>query len=90
MKKYNFFTLFTVLLCLLFVLSGCRDSEPVKLVKSELSQIQKLDEHTIQTFISYKNMIPSGSDSQTDSDAAEAILLFFQNFDYRFLSSSIT
>lgn len=90
MKKYNFFTLFTVLLCLLFVLSGCRDSEPVKLVKSELSQIQKLDEHTIQTFISYKNMIPSGSDSQTDSDAAEAIQLFFQNFDYRILSSSIT
>lgn len=86
MKKYSVIILF--LLCLF--LTGCGDSKPVKLVKSELNQIQKLDEKTIQTFISYEDMIHSGSASAIGSEATEAVQLFFKNFSYRILSSSIT
>lgn len=85
--------LILTLSCLFLILSvctlwGCGDSKPVKLVKSELNQIQKLDEKTIQTFISYEDMISSESDMVLGKDAAEAIRLFFENFSYRILSSS--
>lgn len=79
-------------LCLLIglcLLTGCRESEPVKLVKSELAQIQKLDEKTIRSFISYADMAQANASSDSDEDALEAIRLFFQNFSYQVLSSSI-
>lgn len=79
-------------LCLLFILcllTGCRESEPVKLVKSELTQIQKLDEKTIRSFISYADMAQADDSSDSDEDALEAIRLFFRDFSYQVLSSSI-
>lgn len=70
-----------------FFLSGCRDSEQVKLVKSELNQLQKLDENTIRTFISYENILRPGASSDISSEAAQTVQLFFQDFNYRILSS---
>lgn len=90
MKKYYIPIFCMLLLCLAAMLSGCSDSEPVKLVKSELSQIQKLDEKTIRNFISYEDIIHSGSASDIGSEATEAVQLFFKNFSYRVLSSSAT
>lgn len=88
MKRHSIYIFF--LICFALFLTGCGDSKPVKLVKSELNQIQKLDEKTIQTFISYEDMIHSGSGSDSGSEAAEAVQLFFKNFSYRVLSSSAT
>ena len=90
MKKHRIILLCALFACLTIFLAGCGDSKPVKLVKSELSQIQKLDENTIQNFISYEDMIHSGSGSDIGSEATEAVQLFFQNFSYRVLSSSAT
>lgn len=89
MKKHNLIISCLFLLLTAFALTGCSDPKPVKLVKSELNQVQKLDENTIQSFISYKDMVHDGIDSAADSDAAEAVQLFFKNFSYRVLSSSI-
>lgn len=90
MKKYRIPLLGILLFCLAALLCGCGGSKPVKLVKSELNRIQKLDEKTIQSFISYDDMVHSASSSGTGSETEEAIQLFFKNFSYRILSSSTT
>ena len=73
------------------LLSGCGAKTPEKLVESELNLIKKLDEKTIQNFVSYEDISQTQSRS-TDigSETTEAVQLFFQNFDYEILSSGIT
>lgn len=90
MNRYHFTKFFAFFFFSVLFLSGCRDSEQVKLVKSELNQLQKLDENTIRTFISYENILRPGSSPDVSSKATETIQLFFQDFDYRILSSRIT
>lgn len=89
MKKTIRTLLSLSLLLLACCLTGCGDSKPVRLVKSELNQIRKLNEQTIRSFISYADLVHSISDQDPETDAAKAIQLFFQNFNYRVLSSSI-
>lgn len=92
MNKYYIRVLFTsIFLCMsLFLLGGCSDSAPKKVVKTELGLIQQLDENTIKSFISYKDMVHSESPSEKiDSQAAETIKLFFKNFSYKIRSSKV-
>ena len=74
-----------------FFLTGCGDSKHEKIVRSELDQIQKLDENTIKAFVSYEDMMHSqSSGSDIGEETTEAVQLFFENFSYRILSSSAT
>lgn len=92
-KKHGIMLLSVLLLTSVFLfLGGCsRDTSPEGIVKRELSLIQKLDEETISSFVSYEDMMHTQSGS-TDigSETTEAVQLFFQNFDYKILSSSST
>lgn len=89
MKNNKLFLL--IFLCTSLLLTGCGYAGPEKAVKQELSLIQKLDESTIKAFISYEDIRISGSASaEVDPDAAEAVKLFFQNFKYKILSSSVS
>ncbi|MEY8427061.1 hypothetical protein AALA00_04930 [Lachnospiraceae bacterium 46-15] len=90
MNRYHIVKFFAFFFFSVLFLSGCRDSEQVKLVKSELNQLQKLDENTIRTFISYENILGPGASSNISSEVAQTVQLFFQDFDYRILSSKIT
>lgn len=71
--------------------TGCSTDKPEKAVKRELDLIKNLDEKTIKAFISYEDMMSSGS-SSTDvgSETTEAVKLFFQNFDYEILQTTAT
>ena len=44
-------------LFLVFLLTGCGAKTPEKLVRSSLEQIKKLDEKTIQNFVSYQDLV---------------------------------
>lgn len=76
-----------VLLACLF-LGGCGQSSPERLVKKELESIKKLDQETIENFISYED-ITKNQTLQTDVgvESVEAVKLFFQNFSYKIKSS---
>ena len=89
MNRYRIAKFFIFFFFSVLFLSGCRDSEQVKLVKSELNQLQKLDENTIRTFISYENILRPGASSNVSSEATQTVQLFFQDFDYRILSSKV-
>ncbi len=85
--KQKFFFLF--LFCLL-LLGGCQARTPEKLVARELNAIKNLDEKTIQNFVSYEDIVKSRSrDTDIGSKTTEAVQLFFKEFDYEILSSSI-
>lgn len=75
----------------LSLLTGCGKNSPEQVVKAELNLIQKLDENTIKSFVSYEDMMSTSSTS-TDigEETSEAVQLFFQDFDYKILSSSAT
>lgn len=101
-KKYRFSIgipaiLALQLLILLFVWAFWqgRALSPSAAVKSELEQIRKLDEETIQTFVSYENMVSENMISsnpasmETGAETTEAIELFFQNFQYHIYSEEI-
>lgn len=84
MKKIrNILFLFLALL-----LTGCGAKTPEKLVRSELEQIKKLDEKTIQNFVSYQDIVQNKTrDTDVGEETTEAVRLFFQNFDYSVLST---
>lgn len=77
-----------LLICSAFLYTGCGYAGPEKAVRKELDLIQKLDEHTITSFISYEDIQSASDDSADVTDAAEAVKLFFQNFKYHIDSSS--
>ena len=89
MKKH--FLALLLLVCLV-LLGGCRPDTSAKgIVKTELELIQDLDEETILSFISYEDMMHTqSSSSDIGSETTNAVQLFFQNFDYKIRSSSIT
>lgn len=87
LRNFFFLLMGTVLL-----LSACGSTKnPEKLVKSELELIKKLDEKTIQNFVSYEDIIQNKSkDTDVGEESTEAVNLFFKNFDYTILSTVST
>jgi hypothetical protein len=86
MKQKFFF----LLLCCLLLLGGCQARTPEKLVARELNAIKNLDEKTIQNFVSYEDIVKNRSrNTDIGSNTTEAVQLFFKDFDYEILSSSI-
>lgn len=78
-----------LLVCSAFLFTGCGYAGPEKAVRKELDAIQKVDEHAITSFISYEDIKVSSDQTQSsESDAADAIKLFFRNFKYHIDSSS--
>lgn len=76
-----------LLLCVSLLLTGCGSSAATKSVVSELNLIRQLDEETIRLFVSYEDMMRSGTQTSTvGEETTEAIRLFFRNFSYRILS----
>ena len=72
----------------MFLLTGCGAKTPEKLVRSSLEQIKKLDEKTIQNFVSYQDLVQNKTrDTDVGEETIEAVRLFFQNFDYSILST---
>ena len=75
-------------LFLAFLLTGCGAKTPEKLVRSSLEQIKKLDEKTIQNFVSYQDLVQNKTrDTDVGEETIEAVRLFFQNFDYSIIST---
>lgn len=74
-----------VLQCLVFAFLFSWHSKwmgrPAQAVERELALIEELDTETIQSFISYENLMNSDLASGTiNDDTTEAVNLFFQNF----------
>lgn len=79
-----------LLLSLLYSWNLRRIQSPSQAVEHELSLIEKLDEPTIQSFISYENLTNSHFASGTiDQKVTDAVALFFKNFNYRILNEEI-
>lgn len=80
-----------LLLVFLFLFRQERLESPSAAVGYELNLIQELDEDTIQSFVSYENMMstPSAS-SEIGPETTEAVQLFFQNFKYHLHSEHIS
>lgn len=67
----------------LFSWNNQRMGSPSQVVQHELELIKDLDNETIQSFVSYENLMNSHIASGTiDDETAEAVDLFFQNFTY--------
>ena len=78
-----------LLVCSALLYTGCGYAGPEKAVRRELDAIQKLDENTITSFVSYEDVqTAAGQSLSSDSDTTEAIKLFFKNFRYHIDSSS--
>lgn len=76
---------------LLFCFTMFSPSGPEKAVKQELDLIKRLDEKTITSFISYEDMMSSGSaSSDIGPETTDAVKLFFKKFDYEILETTIT
>lgn len=86
MKKYisTMFLAGTLMLGSIFLLGGCGKSTPEKVVTNELDLIQKLDEDTISSFVSYEDMMRGESEnSSIEVETTKAVKLFFKNFSYK-------
>ena len=91
MKSVKFllplFLLCTVLFC------GCTGKEEKKIdevVKRELDLLKHLDSDTTQKYISYQEIFPGDiEDAAMSSDVEEVFSLFFKEFDYKILDTSI-
>lgn len=78
-----------LLVCSAALYTGCGYAGPEKAVRKELDSIQKLNEDTITSFISYEDVEnAAGQSAAAQTDATEAIRLFFQNFKYHIDASS--
>lgn len=72
-----------LLLSFLYSWNVRRMGSPSQAVENELSLIQDLDSDTIQTFVSYENLVNSHLSSGDISDeTSKAVELFFKNFSY--------
>lgn len=89
MKQKTTRILFSLLL--LLMLNGCGYAGPEKAVRQELELIKKLDDTTVETFLTYESSHLTGSDTaEITEEATEAVKLFFQDFKYRIRSSSVS
>ncbi len=71
------------LIGLLFSWNTKRMGRPAQAVQNELDLIQKLDPDTIQSFVSYENLMNSHLASGViNQETADAVDLFFHNFTY--------
>lgn len=76
---------------LLLSLTGCGYAGPEKAVRQELDLIRNLDESTIKAFVSYEDLqIAPANSTEVGEETTEAVKLFFENFDYRIRSSSLS
>ena len=79
-----------LLVGLLFSVNNKRKGRPSQAVENELSLIQELDSDTIQSFVSYENLMNSHLASGTiDDKTAEAVDLFFKHFQYNIHNEQI-
>lgn len=75
-----------LLIVLIFSLNLRRINRPEQVVRNDLNRICELDPDTIQSFVSYENLMNSDLTSDTLSDkTVEAVSLFFKNFKYKIL-----
>lgn len=74
----------------LFSWNHKRLDNPSKIVLHELELIEELDQDTIQSFVSYENLSNTHFVSEDMGDeTAEAVKLFFKNFNYRIKDEKI-
>ena len=79
-----------LLLILLLSLNMRRMGRPAQAVENELALIQELDSDTIRSFVSYESLMnPHLASGSADENAAEAVRLFFQNFEYHIHNEQI-
>lgn len=75
-----------LLVVLLFSWNSRRLNRPEQVVRNDLNRIRELDADTIQSFVSYENLINSDLTSAALNDkTVEAVSLFFKNFNYKIL-----
>lgn len=71
------------LVTLLYLWNKQEMERPSQAVLQELDRIMELDEDTIASFISYENLMNSSlASGEIDSNATEAVDLFFEHFTY--------
>ncbi len=79
-----------LIVALLFFSNRQELSRPSQTVQYELDLIQDLDSETIQSFISYENLMNSRlSTGDINEESTEAVNLFFKNFQYEILNEEI-
>lgn len=80
-----------MLLLSFLLLTGCGYAAPEKAVRQEMDLIRKLDEPTIQAFVSYESLqYNQSAPPESSAESTEAVKLFFKNFTYRIRSSSVS
>lgn len=91
MKSVKFLLPLLLLCAVLFC--GCTGKEEKKIdevVKRELDLLKHLDSDTTQKYISYQEIFPGDlEDAAMSSDIEEVFSLFFQDFDYKILDTSV-
>lgn len=91
MKSVKFLLPLLLLCAVLFC--GCTGKEEKKIdevVKRELDLLKHLDSDTTQKYISYQEIFPGDlEDAAMSSDVEKVFSLFFQDFDYKILDTSV-
>ena len=92
MKLVKFLLPLLLLCAILFC--GCTGKEEKKIgdvVKRELDLLKHLDSDTTEKYISYQEIFPGDvEDAARSSEVDEVFSLFFQDFDYKILGTSIS
>lgn len=92
MKLVKFLLPLLLLCAILFC--GCTGKEDKKIgevVKRELDLLKHLDSDTTEKYISYQEIFPGDiEDASKSSEVDEVFSLFFQDFDYKILDTSIS
>lgn len=92
MKLVKFLLPLLLLCAILFC--GCTGKEEKKIgevVKRELDLLKHLDSDTTEKYISYQEIFPGDiEDASKSSEVDEVFSLFFQDFDYKILDTSIS
>ena len=85
----------TLLLCVLtlaaVLLSACGYAGPERAVRREMDLIRQLDESAIKAYVSYEDIrLSHSAPLEVGEETTEAVKLFFKNFNYRILSSTVS
>lgn len=79
-----------LLVTLLYLWNKQEMERPSQAVQLELERVMELDEETIASFISYENLMNSSlASGAIDSNATEAVDLFFEHFTYNIHNEEI-
>ena len=82
-----------LLLCFLFLLTGCGNSvkkEVEKVVSNELDLLKNFDSTTTQGYIPYEDLFPDATDtSHLSAEMEEVFSLFFKDFDYKIMEVKV-